>query len=418
MRVTSFGLRCLVVAALVASSALTWAQAMTSEQKKTVLDGMNETITKSAFVPGVDFSKWPEFLGRHQEAIDKAEDVNQFSAAVNRALREFGFSHIRLLTPRANTNRRTTTRKGIGITATPAQDGGLQVRAMAESGPAKEAGLEIGDIILTVNGAKAEKAEQLEGELGEKRALEIKKANGETKNLEVEIKNFSSVRKETLTWVDEETAVLRVFTFANGYDRNNIEALVKEANGKAKRLIIDLRSNGGGAVVNMNHLISLMIPANTEYGTFVNRKMANDWQAANPDAQIEVAAIGAWAPNKYKTRQVKDFKPFDGKIAVLINRGSGSASEITACALREKGGAILVGTRSAGAVLASVYGPLKEGFALQYPVSDYVSINGTRLEANPLKPDVEVTASEPGKDLVVERAVEALKSAEIVKKAS
>jgi carboxyl-terminal processing protease len=409
MRAQALWLRAMLVGSFLTISTLAFCQAMTQEQKNSVSAAMSRTIMERAFVPGVDFSKWPEFIAKQQTAIDAAEDMPAYTTAMNRALREFGFSHIRLLTPRAETNRRTTQRNGIGTTATPNEEG-LLVRGLAEEGPAKAAGIEVGDIILTVNGTKAEKTEQLEGELGEKRAIEVKKkASGETVKVEVEIKTYSTVRKETLTWLDEETAVLRIFTFSNGYSQENVEKLMGEAGGKAKYLILDLRSNGGGAVNNMGHLLSLFLPAGTEYGCFVNRKIVADWQALNPSATIDVNTIAMSSATKSKTRTVKQFKPFEGKVAVLINRGSASASEITACALREKGGAKLVGSKSAGAVLASVFGRLPEGFSLQYPVSDYVSADGMRLEAHPLMPDVEVTATDATKDLVVERAVEALK---------
>lgn len=411
MRAQSLKLKALLLGSLLTLSAISSSQTLTKEQKETVSGAMSKTIMERAFVPGVDFSKWPEFIAKQQTALDSADDVPKFTTAMNRALRDFGFSHIRLLTPRANENRRTTQRNGIGTSVAPNPEG-LAVRSLAEEGPARAAGLEVGDLILTVNGTKAEKTDQLEGELGEKRSLEVKKSSGETVKLEVEIKRYSTVRKETLRWVDDETAVLRVFTFSNGYSQSNIEELMKEANGKAKYLVLDLRSNGGGAVNNMGHLLSLLLPPDTEYGCFINRRLVTDWQALNPDRTIDINLIAQTARSKSKTRTIKQIPAFTGKIAVLINRGSASASEITACALREKAGAKLVGTRSAGAVLASVFGRLPEGFALQYPVSDYVSIQGRRLEANPLLPDVEVTATDATKDLTLERAIEAIKPQE------
>jgi carboxyl-terminal processing protease len=104
-------------------------------------------------------------------------------------------------------------------------------------------------------------------------------------------------------------------------------------------------------------------------------------------------------------------KPFTGKIAVLTNRGSASASEITTAALKEQVGAIQVGQRTAGAVLASTYGRLPEGWSLQYPVSDFVTGKGLRLESNPLAPDVEEAGrtGEDGVDPVVQAAVKKLK---------
>ena len=96
---------------------------------------------------------------------------------------------------------------------------------------------------------------------------------------------------------------------------------------------------------------------------------------------------------------------------MLINRGSGSASEICAAALSERASAPLVGTQSAGAVLSSTYAKLSEGFMMQYPLSDYITAKGMRLESNPLKPTHEVKAVRQGDgpDPAVEKAVEVLK---------
>ena len=278
-----------------------------------------------------------------------------------------------------------------------------------EGSPAKEAGIEEKDLIVKVNGEKPTRADAVDGEKGAKFHLEIEKADGSIKAVDVELKEYSTVRKETLTWQGDDTAVLRVYTFSTGYDRENLEKLVAEASKKAKFLVLDLRSNGGGAVNNLNHLLSLLLPEGTSYGTFVSRRVVDDYTKEKPGAPMTPEAIAEWAPRKAKTSKLPT-APFAGKIAVLINRGSASASEICAAALKETADAKVIGTQSAGAVLSSVFRKLVEGFSIQYPVSDYVTIKGVRLEANPIKPDVEVTAvrkdNEP--DPVIVKAVETL----------
>ena len=95
---------------------------------------------------------------------------------------------------------------------------------------------------------------------------------------------------------------------------------------------------------------------------------------------------------------------------MLINGVSGSASEIVAAGLRDTIGATVVGSKSAGAVLVSQYVPASNGFMLQYPLSDYVTIKGVRLEGAGVIPDV--LASDPklrtpnAPDDVVKKAVE------------
>lgn len=397
----------LLLTALVASAS--FGQELTADQKNNVLKSIEETLSTRAFVPGVDFKKWNEFIAKKKEDLDKDTDVNTFARTVNQALRDFGISHCRLQTPRATSQRGKTTSIGSGFMGT-IEEKGLRVRRVMDGSPAKEAGIEEKDLILKVNGEKPTKAEAVEGEKGAKFEIEVEKADGSTKKMEIELKEFSTVRKETLTWESDDTVVLRIYTFSAGYDRTNLENLITEASKKAKYLILDLRSNGGGAVNNLNHLLSLLLPDGTTYGTFVSRRLAENYAKEKPEGPMTPEAIAEWAPNKTKTRKLPT-APFAGKIGVLINRGSASASEICAAALRETADAKIIGTQSAGAVLSSVFTKLVEGFSIQIPVSDYITVKGVRLEAHPIKPDVEVTAvrKENEPDPVIAKALETLR---------
>lgn len=402
---------------LLTASFAAFAQDLTAEQKTAVLNGIKDVVENRAFVPGVDFSKWSEFITKRQEELDKATTVTAFGQVVNQALRDFGFSHIRLLSPRAAANRNRTSiiTSGASVAAS-TEKGGLEVRSIRENSPAAEAGLKQGEVIVSVDGNPAKEPTQLEGDEGKKLALEVKGSDGATRQVSVELKRISTVRAETLTWLSDKVAVLKVFTFGAGYDRENIEKLVQEASGKAEVLAIDLRSNGGGAVNNLNHLLSLLMPDQTVYGTFVSKRVFEQYKEANKDKEPTLANIVEWAPNKTRTRLRPSTPPFSGRLSVFINRGSGSASEITAAALKENREAVVIGTRSAGAVLASVFRTLPEGFSLQYPVSDYVTVKGARLEGNPVQPDHEVTGrAEEGKDPVHQKLLEVLGIASPVK---
>lgn len=387
-----------------------YAQSLTPEAKDRVLKGMEDTLTRRAFVTGIDFAKWPSFMEKHRAAIDKTTNVNDFSNEVNRALREFGFSHIRLQTPRAAAARRTTTAIGIGVTTRKVEDG-LRVVSVVPNGPAVGSGIETGDTITTIDGKVADALELLDGREGSKLTVTIKKANGSTRDVALERRSFSTVRPETLTWLNNETAVMKIYTFDIAYSRPNVERILGEA-ANAKYLVLDLRSNGGGLVSNMQHLLSLLLPPGTSIGTSVTRNMATRYATATKGDAKDAIAIARWSKAPLKTRKGA-LEPFQGRIAVLINRGSASASEITASALRNSGHAVVVGSNSAGAVLTSLFVALPERFGLQFPISDYISSVGVRLEANPIKPDVKTpdpSAKQP--DIAADRAYSRLHSTE------
>lgn len=369
---------------------------LTKEQKDEVLKALEEVVTKQAFVPGIDLSKWPEYLEKQREALDKAEKESEFSRAINVAFRDFGISHIRFVPSRAATMRRRTTIIGIGVLSRTSASG-LLVTYVFPKSPADVAGIKNGETITLVDGKIPDAALSLQGENGSEALLKVKAADGVEREVKLKREPHSLALPDTLTWQGDDTAVLKIHSFQRGYERREIERMLGEA-AKAKYLVIDLRSNGGGAVNNLNHLLSLLLPEGAEIGTFISRSNSEKY-ARDHDGKVETdpVVIARATTSKFKTRKGA-VAPFAGKIAVLVNRGSASASEICAAALREHLKSPVVGVRSAGAVLASVYRRLPQGYEIQYPISDYVTRDGTRLEKNPIIPDVEVTARATGGD--------------------
>ena len=140
-----------VLALLRWTTRLAFGQALAPEQRQRVLERLQQAVATVAFVPGVSFDRWPEFLARHQTEIDQAPDAAGFTTAVNLALKEFGVSHIHLLSPVAARARVTGESLGFGISTEPTARG-LEVLAIAPSSPASRLGIEPGDIITEVEG--------------------------------------------------------------------------------------------------------------------------------------------------------------------------------------------------------------------------------------------------------------------------
>jgi carboxyl-terminal processing protease len=99
---------------------------------------------------------------------------------------------------------------------------------------------------------------------------------------------------------------------------------------------------------------------------------------------------------------------YAGKVAILLDEGSASTTEILAQGLQDLKRARIFGTRSAGAALPSDIIRLPDGDGFQYPTASYTSVNGRVLEGNGVVPDVEVRESREaiaaGRDAVVEAA--------------
>lgn len=391
---------------------------LTDEQKEQLIEAVTDTVRSRAFAAGVDFAKWPDHLKKHKKRIDDATTMSQFSGAINRALSEFGISHIDIMSPRQVQAQRTNEFGGIGVTRDERpSELGIKIIEVREGGPAAKAGVQVGDIIAEVNGKKYE-YESIRGTVGTDVKLKIIKADsGKAEELTLTRVKISAVLAPRLIKVSDETAVVRIDSFTEGYKKEVVVDVMKQA-ADYPYLLIDLRSNGGGSVDNFIHFLSTLLPRGTKVGTFISRQMVKDYQddTGTAEEDTDPVKIAEWTPRKVVTYRVGGVEPYKGKVAVLINRGSASASEIVAAAMRELHDAVLVGDQSAGAVLMSRYMKMSNGFEMKVPTSDYVTIKGLRIEGSPLQPDVRVrgqwrSSADVKNDKAILAAIEAMKAA-------
>lgn len=162
-----------------------------------------------------------------------------------------------------------------------------------------------------------------------------------------------------------------------GYIRFNIWVVpqmekIRAALGSMKDapgLIIDLRGNPGGIGGMSSGLAGMLETRRTSLGTMKLRA-----------GQINFAVF----PQK---------DAFAGPVAILIDGLSASTSEIFAAGMQETGRAVVVGERSAGAALPSVFEKLPTGALFQYAIGDFKSPRGTLIEGRGVVPDIEVGPS-------------------------
>jgi carboxyl-terminal processing protease len=356
--------------------------------KSSVLDSISSIFRETAFAPSIDFDQWPEFLKKHQAEIDKADTDEAFQRAVNGALKEFKASHIVLSTPQATRNRKESRSTGIGISAALEKDAYL-VTYVFEGSPAAKVGLVAGDRILTVDGKSAAERIPLSGEEGKSVTITVRRRDGSEEEMTLVRRRYSTQRPAEVTVLDDDTAVLTVHTFDLTYSADRVETLLKKVSDKPQ-LIVDLRGNGGGAVANMCHFLNCFLPGTTEIGTYVDRRLANRYEREKGKRTADLVELAKFATRRVKIGQKAQIAPYRGKVAVITNGASGSAAEIAATVLRDELGAAVVGTKTAGAVLISVLVPVGHEFSLQFPLSDYVTMKGERLEGTGIKPTVPV----------------------------
>lgn len=403
--------RCLVILSSLVLATLSIGQLkdkpVSDDEKKAVLTAIHSVVETQAFVPNVNFKEWDDYLKTQQPSIDKSKTELEFGAAVQKALGEFGFSHMYLMTPQMVDQREHHRVVGIGVMIGPDPKGLLIVRVYPDSA-ADKAKLVPGDVIVKVEGNKPNTTSAVRGDAGTPVRIEIEHTDGKRQKYTLIREAYSSAEPPSLKMVDANTALLRVPTFDVAYDRQKIEELMTEAD-KSKNLVIDMRGNPGGAVINLLHLLGMLLPPGSKIGAFVSREDVDRYQKTHPGT-VDVVELGK-AKLDRRALQVSGNSRvpyFKGNVAVLINGGSGSAAEMAASALHDLRHATIVGTKSVGAVLVSTIRDLTDGFMLQYPLADYVTSGGVRLEGHGVEPDFVVKDPRiPGldADAPLERAV-------------
>lgn len=159
----------------------------------------------------------------------------------------------------------------------------------------------------------------------------------------------------------------------------------------APGIVLDLRGNPGG----------LGIMAMGIAGWFVSKHGQRLGTMLSRDGEI---------PFEINPR----LDAYGGRLAILVDHGSASTTEILAQGLKDSGRARIFGTRTAGAALLSEIVPLPDGDRFQYPEANYTSMKGRVLEGNGVEPDVVATptlaALKQGRDLPLERATAWIKA--------
>jgi len=187
--------------------------------------------------------------------------------------------------------------------------------------------------------------------------------------------------------------VLTITRFENGLGRWMGEALAQTP--ADDLVVLDLRGNPGGQLSEAEALLSCFLPRNTAWGGRTLRS-------------------GRYATMATR-RPCGDLRSSVGNpLAVLVDRASGSAAELTPAALSEARRAIIVGKRTAGSVLISQKYGLPDGGRMSVSRQDFVTIGGVRLEKHGVTPDIEAETTyddrRAGREPTLDAAISALRA--------
>lgn len=277
---------------------------------------------------------------------------------------------------------------GIGCEISTTIDNEILILNVYDNTPAKEAGLQYGDIVLEVDGMSTSgwTSDQLSNYIrtGDKVGTTISlKVNRDGKEVILPLKRgyvtLTSAYGHTIERNGKTIGYIKMDLFAlNTYNQFK-DVLIDLEKKKIDSLIIDVRDNSGGYLSVATSIISLFLS---------NDKII--YQLQSKDNVEKVHSI---------SKEKRDYK-----ITVLVNGNSASASEILTAALKESYGATIIGKTTYGKGTVQETNKLSNGNMIKYTIQNWLTPNGTWIEGKGYTPDIIIE----NEDEILDKAIEIL----------
>ena len=286
--------------------------------------------------------------------------------------------------------------EGIGVTIIQNDQGYFEISGFAsEDSSAKKAGVEVGDIFYKVEDEyvsgmdMSDLVDRVRGKKGT--SVHIVMLRGENME-EVEfLIDRQKVEAVTVSsnMIDDETGYIVIGAFEGTTVGQFEKALSSLKEQGMKKLVLDLRGNGGGMVNAAVKVADDIISTGVVTYTLDSRGNRKDYMAVTPEE------LGM-------------------PLAILVDSSSASASELLTGAIKDYGKGTVVGTTTFGkGIVQNIY-PLADGSAIKLTNSRYYTPNGLNIQGTGIEPDVKVefdldAYDKDGSDSQLDKAVEILK---------
>ena len=254
---------------------------------------------------------------------------------------------------------------GIGVSFYNVNDTIAVIQAL-EGGPSEKVGIQGGDRILYANGEKLFNkkisndsiTEHLKGEENSKVALKIYR-KGERELLDFNVRRGKVPLKsvDAAYMLTSELGYIKINRFAESTYKEFKENLLKLKKLGAKQIALDLRNNPGGYLAEATQIVDEFLPGEKLVLITKNKKGAVEKTFSTEEGNFE-----------------------KGKLFVLINENSASASEILAGALQDNDKGTIVGRRSYGKGLVQREMSLGDGSAVRLTIARYYTPTGRSIQ--------------------------------------
>ena len=277
---------------------------------------------------------------------------------------------------------------GIGVTMTLDGSGRCVITQVNTLGPAYEAGVKAGMIIVSVDGKAAqgltleEISGLVRGEPGTKTELQLE-LEGETLTKSIERR---SIKAQTVTYemLDGKTGYIAISQFSGESWKEFRIAKLNLISEGMEKLIVDLRDNGGGVLGDALIVAGMLVPQGKPLVFY--------------EQQGEIIDEFYSTGGTYK----------DVPLAVLINGRTASASECLAAGIKDNGAGTLVGTTTFGKGVAQELVTLDNGDTFKLTFCHFLTPNKQRIDGVGIAPDVTVYSGVQKTDEEIQKLQEGL----------
>lgn len=266
---------------------------------------------------------------------------------------------------------------GIGAVLQKDKDGGAKIVQLYEGGSGEQAGLKKGDVLKAIDGEDVTEKEtsdiasMIRESDKDSVSLTIQR-DEETKEIKVEIRDVE-IQTVSHEMLDDETGYIRISEFSEVTSNQYKKAFEDLQDKGMKKLVVDLRDNLGGLLTAVCDVLRQILPE----GLIVYTEDKNGKKEEEKcDGKSELAM----------------------PLAVLVNGGSASASEIFAGAVKDYGIGTIVGTTTYGKGVVQTIQPLSDGSAVKITIAKYFTPKGNDINKKGIAPDVEAELSEDSTD--------------------
>ena len=359
-----------------------------------VFDKVWSEVRRGYYDPKLHGVDWGAARDRFRSQAVAARDDRALYRVLNEMLDLLDDGHAGASPPAAVRRQDTQyeRRAVMGMTLMRGEDPDIwTVERVREGSPAQEAGVQLGWTLNSVDGRPW--GPDVEARDGLPVHLVLTDETGARRETTVVPRLMDGPQPFTADKTRPGVLVLTVEQFDAGLGRwlgGGLDGLPPDVD-----VILDLRANPGGRLSEAESVLTCFLPRDRVWAT----------QTGRTGRSVTLTASGDCGDRR---------EPVPNEVAVLVDRGSRSAAELTPAALQEARRGIVVGEKTIGSVLIAQETELPDGGRLTLSRANFVTAGGVRLEKHGVTPDIEaprtVAQRRAGEDPTLEAAIAALQA--------